>query len=89
MSRVVVLPAPYVGSSRTGQDLQSKAHTAACLVSPSRAGPIETHMVIVVKVEILPDCVSSRSAAAVLLHHPWPSRLSTACDSRGTTATVL
>ena len=30
---------------------QSKAHTAACLVSPSRAGPIEIHVLVVRKVD--------------------------------------
>ena len=37
--------------SHTGQEPQSKGHTAACLVLPSRAGPTETHLFIV-KAEI-------------------------------------
>ena len=40
-----------LGGSRTGQDPQNKVHAAACLVSPSRTGPIKTHLFIVVKVE--------------------------------------
>ena len=38
-----MLPAPHLGGSCTGQDPRSKAHTAACLKSQSRAVPIETH----------------------------------------------
>ena len=86
---MVVLPAPHLGGSGTGQDPQNKAHTAACLISPSRAGPIETHMFVFVKVEISPYYVSSRSADAVQLHHTWPSGLVTTCGSHGTTAAVL
>ena len=39
-----MLSASHLGGSRTGQDPQSKAHTDACLVSPSRAGHIETYI---------------------------------------------
>ena len=41
-----MLPAPHLGGNRTKQDLQSKAHTAVCIVSPSHAGPIETRMLV-------------------------------------------
>ena len=41
------------------------------------------------KVEISPHYVSSRSAAAALLHHIWASRLSTTCGSHGTIAAEL
>ena len=42
VSRVAMLPTPRLGSSRTEQDPQSKAHTSTCLVSPGRSGPAQT-----------------------------------------------
>ena len=46
-----MLRAPGLGGSRTEQDPQSKAPDAACLVSPSRAGLIETHVLVARKVD--------------------------------------
>ena len=88
-----MLPAPHLGASRTRQDPQSKALTAACIVSPSRAGPIGTHMLIVGKFTTL--CVFSlccwSTASHMVLqvqHFLWQSRhksssavISLLCDS--------
>ena len=76
---------PYRGGKGNGGVM---AHTAAWLVLPSRAGPIDTDMFSVVKVETPPHYPSYR-AAAVLLHYTWPSRFSPTCGSHGTTAAVL
>ena len=52
-----MLPVSHLAGCRTKQQPHSKAHTAARLVSPSRAGPIETHtLVFFLALLLLPCC---------------------------------
>ena len=39
-----MLPGLHLGCGRTEQDPQSKAHAAACLVSPSRAEHVDPYV---------------------------------------------
>ena len=55
---VVALSAPHLGGSRTGQDPQSKVHTAACLISPNRGGPIEARMFMSLLALLLCYCIT-------------------------------
>ena len=65
---VVVLPAPHLGGCRTREDPQSKAHTAAGLVSPSCAQPIETHVVLFfLAVLLLCYCMTRGPPGSVLV----------------------
>ena len=74
-----MLPAMHLGGSRTEQDPQSKAHTAACLVSPSRAGPIETHTLVVRKFDTIQE---SRWESANFSLRLYISVLDTKCNDR-------
>ena len=70
ISRVVVLPAPHLGGCRTGQNPQSKAYNAACLVSPSREGPWKPIRVCL----FLLRCCATASRMARQAQYLWQSR---------------
>ena len=72
ISRVFEVHVPPMGGSCAEQDEQSRAHIA-CLVSPSRVGPLETHT-FVFFFSICCSCCAAASHMALQVQYLWQSR---------------